>query len=333
MNDTWGRALGGSTQLKAVSLFSGCGGFDWGAQQAGVEIIWANDVDERAARTYRQLFPDVEFVRDDIRNIEHFPNADILIGCYPCTGFSIAARRRAQNSEARNLRANENNFLYREFLRALRQIRPKFLFVENVKGMLTADGGWFLRKQMNGFRRNGYRVCAELLSADDFGVPQARERVFIVGVRSNLGLPSYEFPAPTHGPDETLPFVSLRDAISDMPEWPEGEFQEGDFHGHYMSRNRKRDWDLPSYTIVAHKRHVPLHPMGESPRKLGPDAWELQGEVNRRLSWRECAKLQGLPESIEPDGYLRDKYRIVGNAVPPAFGRELIESAMSLMQT
>lgn len=320
-------------QLKAVSLFSGCGGFDWGAQQAGVEIIWANDVDERAAQTYEQLFPEVEFVRDDIRNIQHFPHGDVLIGCYPCTGFSIAARRRAQNSDTRDLRANEDNFLYREFLRALRQIRPKFLFVENVKGMLTAERGWFLRKQMNGFRRNGYRVRAELLSANNFGVPQARERVFIVGVRSNLNLPTYEFPAPTHGPDKTLPFASLRDAIGDMPEWPEGEFHEGDFHGHYMSRNRKRDWALPSYTIVAHKRHVPLHPMGEAPRKLGPDAWELQGDVNRRLSWRECAKLQGLPEGIEPDGHLRDKYRIVGNAVPPAFGRELIKSAMSLMQT
>lgn len=317
-------------QLKAVSLFSGCGGFDWGAQEAGVEIIWANDVDLYAAQTYRQLFPDVEFVRDDIRNIKSFPAADVLIGCYPCTGFSIAARRRARNASTRNLKANENNFLYKEFLRALRQIRPKFLFVENVKGMLTADEGWFLQKQINGFRRNGYRVKAELLSADDFGVPQARERVFIVGVRSDLGLPKYKFPSPTHGPGKPLPYESLRDTIGDMPEWPEGEFYEGEFHGHYMSRNRKRAWHLPSYTIVAHRSHVPLHPMGEAPRKLGLDSWELRGDANRRLSWRECAKLQGLPSTIDPEGYLRDKYRVIGNAVPPAFGRELLRSAMAL---
>lgn len=322
-----------SSQLKAVSLFSGCGGFDWGAQQSGIEIIWANDVDLHAAKAYKQLFPDVEFVHDDVRNIKNFPAADVLIGCYPCTGFSIAARRRAQNAPARDLKANENNFLYKEFLRALRQIRPKFLFVENVKGMLTADKGWFLRKQINGFRRNGYRVKAELLSADNYGVPQARERVFIVGVRSDLDVPAYEFPSPTHGSGKPLPFESLREAIGDMPEWPEGEFHDGEFHGHYMSRNRKRAWHLPSYTIVAHERHVPLHPMGEAPHKLGPDSWELRGEANRRLSWRECARLQGLPSIIEPEGGLRDKYRIIGNAVPPAFGRELLKSAMALEQS
>src|SRR5580698_10355060 len=107
--------------LTAVSIFSGCGGFDWGAMQAGVRIIWANDNDPYAAATYRSLFPDVDFHQGDIRDIEKFPKADILIGCYPCTGFSEAAKRRTINmKKRRDLKANSGNYLYREFLRALR---------------------------------------------------------------------------------------------------------------------------------------------------------------------------------------------------------------------
>ena len=308
-------------------MFSGCGGFDWGVQQLGAKVIWANDNDSYASATYQSLFPDVEFVEDDIRNIKTFPEADILIGCYPCTGFSEAARRKAPGASERDLRANRNNFLYEEFLRAIPQVNPRYLFVENVPGMATANGGWFLNEQLNGFRELGYVVDQpKVLTASDFGAPQARKRIFIVGVRKDLHADfRYEYPEPTHGPNRAEKFVTLEDVISEMPEWPEGEFVDKKFHGHYLTRNRKRGWKELSYTIVAHGHHVPLHPMGEPMKYMGTDAWALQGDKNRRLSWRECAAIQKLPKYIDPPGNLMQKHRVIGNAVPPVFGRTLIE--------
>ena len=313
-------------QLTAVSLFSGCGGFDWGAQQAGVETIWANDIDPQAALAYRSLLPNVHFVAGDIREVEEFPQADILIGCYPCTGFSIAARRRWQDRAERDLFANDGNFLYREFMRALRQIRPKYFFVENVKGMITAEDGWFLKAQIRNFERHGYKVKREILNAEDYGVPQSRKRMFLVGVRKEVNALNYEFPTPTHGYRRNSPYVLLRDAIGKMPIWPEGEFTTKPFHGHYLTRNRKRNWDETSFTVVAHAHHVPLHPIGDPMVNVGKDAWALQGNLNRRLSWRECVTIQGLePEALEEIVRLEDKYRVAGNAVPPTLGKILLD--------
>ncbi len=312
-------------RLTAVSLFSGCGGFDYGAQQAGVEIIWANDIDPHAAAAYQSIFPDVEFTLDDIRNIKTFPQADILIGCYPCTGFSLAARRRWRNEKVRSLKKNQGNYLYREFLRALKQIQPKFLFVENVPGMLTAEDGWFLKQQLRGFRRRHYKTAYQLLLASNYGVAQSRKRIFIVGVRDDVKDFKYIFPAPTHGPEANTPYNNLRNVIGNMEEWPEGEYLDYKFHGHYLTRNRKRDWKEPSYTIVADAQHVPLHPMGRPMKFIKKDTWELQGRKNRRLSWRECAAIQGLPAEAVPSGSLEQIYRVIGNAVPPAFGKALLE--------
>jgi len=313
--------------ITAVSLFSGCGGFDWGAQQAGVRIIWANDIDPHAEAAYRRIFPKVNFVPGDIAKIDKFPHADVLIGCYPCTGFSEASRRRFRYKHIirkRDLFANDGNFLYRQFLRALKQVNPKYLFVENVKGMLTAEGGWFLKQQLRGFRRHGYVVKAKLLNASNFGVPQTRKRVFIVGIRKDISY-NYDFPTETHGVKGKPPFVVLRDVIGKMKKWPKGEYRRKPFHGHFLTRNRKRGWHSPSYTIVAHADHVPLHPMGEPMKPAGKDKYKLQGKFNRRLSWRECAAIQGLPKQSVPSGSLVDKYRVIGNAVPPAFGKVLLQ--------
>jgi DNA (cytosine-5)-methyltransferase 1 len=314
-----------SKKLSAVSLFSGSGGFDWGAHKAGVDIVWANDNDPFAANAYRSIFPDTEFILDDIRNIKSFPKADILIGCYPCTGFSVAARRRGFNMIERDLKSNKNNFLYTEYLRALKQIKPKYLFVENVKGMVSADDGWFLQEQIKGFEAAGYKVHYEPLQATHFGVPQSRTRIFIVGVHKDETSFEYEFPKPSYGPGLRYDYKVLKDAILDMEEWPIGEFLDYSFHGHYLTRNRKRKWDEPSYTIVAHAHHVPLHPMGRPMKYIGKDQWALQGTKNRRLSWRECAAIQGLPARVNPGGKLIDKYRVIGNAVPPRFGEALLK--------
>lgn len=315
-----------ASELKAVSLFSGCGGFDLGAQNAGVEIIWANDNYQPAADAYKSLFPKAVFNFGDIRNVEEFPEADVLIGCYPCTGFSLAARRRSKSLEERNLKNNPNNMLYQEFLRALEQVHPKYLFVENVNGMASANQGWFLDEQKNGFASLGYKVSVSspLLNAADYGVPQTRKRLFIVGIREDIPF-EYNFPKQKYGSKPGLQAHRGMDSVLvGLPEWPKGEFYNGPFHGHYLTRNRKRGWNEPSYTIVAHAHHVTLHPMGEPMRYIKKDTWELQGDKNRRLSWRECALLQGLPKTIEPSGTLMDKYRVAGNAVPPKLAEELV---------
>jgi len=313
------------TKLTAVSLFSGTGGFDWGVQQAGIDIIWANDIDPHAARAYKLLFPNVEFVLGDVANVAHFPPADILIGCYPCTGFSVAARRRWHNQDNRDLKANDNNFLYKEFLRALQDIKPRYLFVENVRGMASAEDGWFLEQQVQGFRDAGYKIKCQPLFAPDFGVPQSRTRVFIVGTLDQKDSLDYAFPKPAYGSGTNKPYLTMEDIIGGMPEWPDGDFFDYPFHGHYLTRNRKRGWHQQSYTIVANAHHVPLHPMGDPMIFVSKDRWRLQGNKNRRFSWKECAALQGIPEAAVPDGTLMDKYRVVGNAVPPALAKALLK--------
>jgi DNA (cytosine-5)-methyltransferase 1 len=311
--------------LTAISLFSGCGGFDLGATQAGVEIIWANDIDQHAAKAYKQLLPNIPFVQKDIRKVKEIPKADILIGCYPCTGFSIAARRRWKERKERDLKNAEGNFLYEEFIKVLESTKPKYFFVENVNGMVSAVSGWFFQQQLQGFRDCGYTPKMKLLSAPDFGVPQSRKRVFIVGVRSDINQDfQYNFPAPTHGPNADKSFVTMEDVIKGMELWPAGEFLEQAFHGHYLTRNRKRGWKDLSYTIVANMDHVPLHPQGEPMVYVAKDKWALQGDFNRRLSWRECARIQGLPDDRFPEEPLVSLYRVIGNAVPPAFGNALL---------
>lgn len=311
-------------------MFSGCGGFDFGAANAGVDIIWANDIDRVAASAYQTLLPNTEFVLSDIREVKHFPLADILIGCYPCTGFSVAARRRWKSRDDRDLMEIKGNFLYLEFMRVLEQSKPKFFFVENVRGMISAKNGWFFDAQIKGFEDNGYQVVYKLLSAPDYGVPQTRQRIFIVGIRNDVAKDfAYEFLSPTHGPNGAQPYRSQRQAIGDLPPWPEGEFLTKKFHGHFLTRNRKRRWDDLSYTIVANESHVPLHPSGEPMVFVAKDKWALQGDINRRLSWRECARLQGFPDQIEPVGNLEGKYRVIGNAVPPAFGKALLTPIVS----
>lgn len=313
------------TKLIAISLFSGCGGFDFGASQAGVDFLWANDIDPVAGSAYRSIFPDVEFHVGDVREVRFFPRADVLIGCYPCTGFSLAARRRWKQREERDLTAIKGNFLYLEFLRVLEQSNPKYFFVENVRGMVSAKEGWFFEQQLEGFKQSGYTVHHNLLHAPSYGLPQSRQRVFLVGVRNDIAQEfEYKFLPPTHGPTAPRPYTTLRDAIGDMPLWPKGEFSEQCFHGHYLTRNRKRAWDQQSYTIVANADHVPLHPHGEPMSFVKKDTWQLNGDFNRRLSWRECARLQGLPDNISPSGTLSDRYRVVGNAVPPPFGKALL---------
>ncbi|MGR3912990.1 MAG: DNA cytosine methyltransferase [Gammaproteobacteria bacterium] len=312
------------SKAKVVSLFSGCGGSDSGLAALGdsglaargFEVVFANDILPYAKDLYLANFPETDYQCRDIREIKskEFPAAELLVGCYPCQGFSQAGARVAN----RNI-----NYLYREFERALRSIRPKAFIVENVSGLCRSDSARLLQKQLTCFGAAGYLVEHKLLNAVDFGVAQERRRIFIVGIRADLGIRSpYEFPKPTHGIGRKSPVKTIGDALAGFPEWPEGEFVNDKFHWYYMSRNRRRDWGEPSKTIVSKAQHVPIHPMSPKLRYVRTDVWEWSSDApKRRFSYREAARLQGFQKNLifpeTKSGSLRNKYQVIGNAVPP----------------
>lgn len=296
-------------KARAVSLFSGCGGSDLGLHQAGFEVVMANDILAYAKDVYEANLPETDYVLGDVREVHRFPAAQLLVGCYPCQGYSQGGAREAGRSV---------NYLFTEFGRALRTIRPKAFIVENVSGLTRADNVPLFNRQIRNFRQAGYRISWKLLNAANFGVAQDRQRILIVGMRSDLGV-TYCFPEPTHGPGAILPYRTIRDALLELPEWPEGEFNAETFHWYYLSRNRRRGWDETSKTIVSRARHMPLHPLSPPLVRKGPDHFEFAYDgPARRFSYREAARLQGFSDLVFPDNCgMHTRYKVVGNAVPP----------------
>ena len=318
---------------------------DIGAARAGATIVLANDTVSEAGQTYRNEFPEVPFVEGDVRDVTEFPSADLVIGGYPCQPFSLGGHR--------NPDGDSRAVLYREFARCLDLVNPRFFVAENVSGMKGLSGGRLLQEQIALFSQSGdlgYEVNWRLLRAEQYGIPQRRRRLFIVGVRKDLDA-HYWFPPPTHGSEREvkrlglLPVASHGDTIEALPEWPTGEFYERphDPEGHmswwYMSRNRKAEWAGPSYTILANLRHTTLHPACQTMEMVWSNLadgfkqkWAFSGEYEhtqgnpermvlaepRRLSWREAALIQSFPADFEPSGGLMSKFEQIGNAVPPA---------------
>ncbi len=199
--------------MKVASLFSGCGGLDLGFIQAGFEVVWANDFFKEAVETYKHNIGD-HIVYGDITKIpssEVPDNFDVLLGGFPCQGFSVANTKRSM--------ADERNFLYKELLRLIEDKKPKFFVGENVKGLLSMQKGKVIEMIMNDFKALGYNVDYKLLKASDYGVPQHRERVVIIGNR--LGLNNL-FPEKTHGETNTLfnnnvqPYISVKEACGHL---------------------------------------------------------------------------------------------------------------------
>lgn len=299
----------------AVSLFSGCGGSDAGIIRAGFTVLMANDILPYARDVYLANHPQTDYRLGNVADIETFPRAELLAGCYPCQGFSQGGVRDPGHAQKSKI-----NTLYLQFARALGIVKPKAFIVENVSGMRRSNFRHLLDEQIRVFTEAGYRVKAEVLNAADYGVAQERRRIFIVGLREDLGM-EYVFPAPTHGSNREHAHATIQQAIGDLPEWPEGEFYAREFHWYYLSRDRRRDWGELSKTIVANPRHMPLHPMSPPLRKLEHNVWRFAHEGRaRRFSYREAARLQGFGDLVFPDakaGSLDMRYTVVGNAVPP----------------
>jgi DNA (cytosine-5)-methyltransferase 1 len=290
--------------MNVVSLFAGCGGIDLGFNIVGHKVIFANDISKVACDTYKRNFPDTEVVCGDIREINKFPKAEILVGCYPCQGFSLAGNRNPND---------QRNMLYLEFARALKQVKPKFFVAENVKGMLSLANSRIFKNMLKLYRRCGYNVKYKLMNAKHYGVPQDRERIFIVGVRKDI---SFEYDFPVGGFDNEH-YNSLRVALNGLPRSKKDDVCRAKFSYIYMSRNRKRSWHEPSFTIQAGANHAPLHPLSSSMVRVKKDVCKFSGTRFRRLSYRECARVQSFPDRFEFSGALSNKYEQIGNAVPP----------------
>ena len=200
--------------MKIISLFSGAGGLDLGLIQAGNTVVWANDIDKDAVATYQENIGN-HIVCDDIKNIviDELPDADVVVGGFPCQGFSVANRTRTID--------DDRNQLYRFFYNTIKIKQPKFFIAENVKGILSLGKGEAIKQIVNDFETAGYITTVTLVNMADYGVPQGRQRVIIIGQRQDLGCEmAFRFPEKTHSKDgKELPkWVTIKEAIDHFPD-------------------------------------------------------------------------------------------------------------------
>ena len=214
--------------------------------------------------------------------------------------------------------------MFFEYLRVLRKTQPKFFVAENVHGLIHSRNQKSFQHIISLFEKEGYAVSWKLLKASDYGVPQDRERVFIVGYHKSLGK-IFEFPPPLANK------VTLRDAIGDlaapssMPALAVNnhEYIDCGYSSVFMSRNRVRSWDEQSFTILATARHIPFHPQAPKMVKIGTDLFDFapgRKKDYRRLTVRECARIQTFPDAWSFSGSQASQYKQIGNAVPVNLG-------------
>jgi DNA (cytosine-5)-methyltransferase 1 len=296
--------------MKIISLFSGAGGLDLGFKQAGFKTIWANEFDKNVCPTYKKNFKDVHL---DTRSITKVEKSDLpkditgVIGGPPCQSWSAAGAQRGIN--------DPRGKLFYEYLRIIRIVHPKFFVAENVSGIIQKKNKDTFNNIVSQLEDLGYNVRWALLNAANYGVPQDRKRVFIVGYSWELKM-NYEFPSPLEKK------ITLREAIGDLEkskrQVKNHESIKGSYSPLFLSRNRVRGWDQQSFTILATDRHIPFHPSCPKMVNVGKDKMELcKGAKYKRLTVRECARIQTFPDSYDfLYKNIRTGYKMVGNAVP-----------------
>lgn len=303
--------------MNLISLFSGAGGLDIGFSKAGFNIIYANEKDKTIHDTYRYnhkgTFLDTRDIRDV--NLDDLPkNIDGIIGGPPCQSWSLAGSMKGIND-------NRGKLFY-EYLRILQFIKPKFFLIENVKGMLSKTHINDFNNLIKLFKQEGYNCSYKLLDSHNYETAQNRERVFVVGFREDLNI-IFEFP---NGINKKIYLKDVLDIelipkVFDKNNIDSGnnEYLVSSFSSIFMSRNRVRQLNEPSFTIQANGRQIPLHPSSPKMIKVGKDKFKFDGDIKdvRRFSVRECANIQGFPKSFKfLYKNINDGYKMVGNAVP-----------------
>ena len=313
-------------EYSLISLFSGAGGMDLGFEKAGFKVEIANEYDSKICPTYRHNHTDTELIEGDIRNIDEsvFPEGLCgIIGGPPCQSWS----------EAGSLKGIEDprGQLFYEYIRILKKSQPKFFVAENVSGMMATRHSEAVSNIIEMFKECGYNVFVKQLNANDYDVPQDRIRVFYVGFRKDLGIENFEFPIPSENRR-----LTLKDAIWDLQDTAvpaldknkankdlqilNHEYFVGSYSTIFMSRNRVRAWDEPAFTVQASGRQCQLHPQAPKMIKIEKNKQKfVEGKEHlyRRLTVRECARVQGFPDDFE---FLYNDvdmgYKMIGNAVP-----------------
>ncbi|MBQ8709116.1 MAG: DNA cytosine methyltransferase [Bacteroidaceae bacterium] len=312
--------------MKLISLFSGAGGLDKGFHNAGFRTIVANEFDPKICPTFRANYPNVTLIEGDIRNIpsDAFPkHVTGIIGGPPCQSWS----------EAGSLKGIEDarGQLFYEYIRILRDTQPLFFVAENVSGMLAKRHFEAVSGFMHLFDDAGYDVNLKMLNANDFDVPEDRDRVFYIGFRKDLNIHDFEYPTPLeHKP-------TLREAIWDLQETAipakeknhtngsackidNNEYFIGAYSPIFMSRNRVRGWDEPGFTVQASGRQCQLHPQAPKMEKVEKNLQRFvpgKEHLYRRMTVREVARVQSFPDDykfIYED--INMGYKMIGNAVP-----------------
>lgn len=302
--------------LKVASLFCGCGGTDVGLlgdfdflgkhyEPNGMEIVYANDIDDNACNIFKENFgitPD----NRDIREVksEEIPEFDILTGGFPCQSFSIIA----QNPKRLGVK-DERGKLFFEMCRILRERQPKCFIAENVKGILTANKKSAFPLILKEFEESGYNVQYRILNSANYGVPQKRERVIIVGFRKDLNI---DFSFPGVEIEDENDFAPLKNVIENNVD-EKYFFSERAVAGmmkkrESMNKGRAQDINKPCNTVGAHLAKVSLN---------STDPVLMDGKRYRRFTPREVARIQSFPDDFELVGSESAQYRALGNAIPP----------------
>lgn len=274
-----------------------------GFERAGFRTIWANDFEPDACKTHEK-WSTAKVVCADVAKVDvsKIPDADIMLGGFPCQGFSLSGPRKIDDSR---------NALYKHYVRIVKAKRPMMFVGENVKGLLSMGSGSVIDAIVAEFSDCGYDVYYKMLNARDYEVPEDRERVIIVGFRKDLGIRSFEYPRPRSYR------VTMREALKNIPAPSPDDVCNAPYSSRYMSRNRKRNWDDVSYTIPAMAKQVTLWPGSPDMQKVSKDLWKFGSEgETRRFSWQEAAAIQTFPADLEFYGDLTSKYKQIGNAVP-----------------
>jgi DNA (cytosine-5)-methyltransferase 1 len=317
-------------KLSVASFFAGAGGLDLGFKLAGFDVPWANEYDKTIWETYEANHPETNLDHRSIVEINgtEIPKVNGFIGGPPCQSWSEAGSARGIG--------DHRGQLFFEYLRLIEAKKPDFFLAENVSGILFSRHSTAFTSILSGFTNLGYNVSFGLLSSNDYGVAQVRERVIIVGYKTSIG----KFFSPPAQEDYKPVFKDiiwdLKDSAKPAQEGnkantklkiPNHEYMTGGFSSMFMSRNRVRSWDEPSFTIQAGGRHAPLHPQAPKMQHLGKDQYDfVKGQENlyRRLTVREAARVQAFPDDfIFHYKNVADGYKMIGNAVAVTFARHL----------
>ena len=320
--------------MKLISLFSGAGGLDLGFQKAGFKVVAANEFDKTIWETYEKNH-DTKLIKGDICEIssDEFPDCDGIIGGPPCQSWSEAGALKGID--------DPRGQLFYQYIRILEDKKPKFFLAENVKGMMAKRHNSAVKHIVSQSEDAGYNVFIHLLNASDYGVPQDRKRVFYVGFRKDLNV---NFDLPPEKYDYKLTF---KDAIYDLkdnaiPALPKNktngekcnflnhEYFIGAYSPIFMSRNRVRGWDEQAFTVQASGRQCQLHPQAPKMIKVEKNKQIFKPgseDLYRRLSVRECARIQGFPDDFKfYYTNLNDAYKMIGNAVPVNLAYEMAKA-------